>query len=182
MKFMKHPFTFFETYLPGVNHDNLFLVTSVFISGLLLIAAFMVYPRIRDASKNVIPDKIPTSEMYLRSLVEAFAGLCDDVIGHRGREFLPFLGTMFIFLLSLNMIGLIPGFLPPTEVWITGSALGLISLITFNYYGFKYGGPAYLKHFTAPLSISEIKQPVLWTLIAIPFFAFQIFFHKYRDH
>lgn len=171
-----HSFTFFEHYLPGVTEENLFLVTSVFVAALLLIVGLTLYPTIRKASDNVIPKKGISSQSILEVLIEVLATFCDDVIGHGGRKYLPYLGTLFIFLLVSNLIGMIPGFLPPTQVWVTGAALALISFITFNYYGFKEHKLGYFKHFVAPLSLSGIKNPILLIIISIPFLAFQALF------
>lgn len=171
-----HPFTFFEQYLPGVTHENLFLATSIFVAGLLVAVGFTLYPRIKNASKNVIPNRGVGIQTILEVLIEVLATFCDDVIGHGGRKYLPYLGTLFIFILISNLIGMIPGFLPPTEVWSVGAALALISFITFNYYGIKEHGIGYFKHFVAPLSLSGIKNPIALIFISIPFLAFQALF------
>lgn len=173
---MHHPFTFFEHYIPGVTHENLFLVTSTFVALLLVIVGVTLYPRIKNAANNVIPQKRVGIQSMMELLIEVLATFCDDVIGHGGRKYLPYLGTLFIFILISNLIGMIPGFLPPTEVWSVGASLALISFITFNYYGIKEHGIGYFKHFVAPLSLSGIKNPIALLLISIPFLAFQILF------
>jgi|JI10StandDraft_1071094.scaffolds.fasta_scaffold60864_3 F-type H+-transporting ATPase subunit a len=173
---MHHPFTFFERYIPGVTHENLFLVTSAFVAFLLVLVAISIYPRIKHAAKNVIPGRGVSIQSMFEVLIEVLATFCDDVIGHGGRKYLPYLGTLFVFILISNLIGMIPGFLPPTEVWTIGASLALISFITFNYYGIKEHGLGYFKHFVAPLSLSGIKNPFVMSLIAIPFIAFQVLF------
>jgi F-type H+-transporting ATPase subunit a len=50
-----------------------------------------------------------------------------------------------------NLIGLIPGFVPPTSNVNTTLGLGLTSFIMYNYYGFRAHGAAYLKHFLGPI-------------------------------
>jgi len=173
---MKHSFTFFETYLPGVTHENLFLVTSAFVMLLLVLVGVSLYPRIKNAANNVIPGRKVSIQNFMEVLIEVLATFCDDVIGHGGRKYLPYLGTLFIFILIANLIGMIPGFLPPTEMWTVGAALALISFISFNYYGIKSHGLGYFKHFVAPLSLSGIKNPIALSLISIPFIAFQLLF------
>lgn len=173
---MKHTFTFFERYLPGLTHENLFLATSAFVAILLVIVGFTLYPRIKNATNNVIPDRKVSIQNFMEVLIEVLAVFCEDVIGHGGRKYLPYLGTLFVFILGANLIGMIPGFLPPTEMWAIGASLALISFITFNYYGFREHGLGYLKHFVAPLSIKGIKNPVLLAIVTIPFIAFQILF------
>ncbi|MCC7460475.1 MAG: F0F1 ATP synthase subunit A [Proteobacteria bacterium] len=173
---MKHPFTFFEHYLPGVTHENLFLVTSIFVTLLLVLFGVMIYPRIKNAANNVVPSKKINLSNIGEILFEFLANTCDDVIGHGGRKYLPYVGTLFIFILTANLIGMIPGFLPPTEVWQSGAALALISFITFNYYGFKEHGIGYLKHFAAPVKIEGIKNPIALLALYLPLFLFQVLF------
>ena len=172
---MEHSFTFFEHYLPGVTHENLFLVTSGFVAILLVIVGVSLYPRLKNAANNVIPKKGVGIQSMLEVLIEVLATFCDGVIGHGGRKYLPYLGTLFIFILLSNLIGMIPGFLPPTEVWSVGASLALISFISFNYYGIREHGLGYFKHFVAPLSLKGLN-PIAMSFIAIPFIAFQLLF------
>jgi F0F1-type ATP synthase membrane subunit a len=99
---MKHSFTFFERYLPGVSHENLFLFTATFVAILLLIIGYRLYPRIKNAADNVIPKEGVSLQSIFEVLVEVLATFCDDVIGHGGRKYLPYLGTLFIFILISN--------------------------------------------------------------------------------
>lgn len=172
---MHHPFTFFEHFIPGVTHENLFLATSLFVTGLLVLVGILLYPRIKNAANNVIPGRGVSIQSMMEVLIEVLATFCDDVIGHGGRKYLPYLGTLFIFILVANLIGMIPGFLPPTEIWSVGAALALISFISFNYYGFKEHGIKYLMHFVAPLSLKGLS-PIALILISVPFLAFQMLF------
>ncbi|MCB0272606.1 MAG: F0F1 ATP synthase subunit A [Bdellovibrionales bacterium] len=173
---MHHPFTFFSRYIPGIEHENLHIVSTFFIVLLLIASAIIIYPKWKDVSKNIIPEKKFNLRSVFELLVEMLASFCDDVIGPHGRKYLPFLGTLFIFLLFSNLLGLIPGFLPPTEAWATGATLAIFSFAAFNYFGFKEHGWSYIKHFVAPISLGGIKNPIAWILIFIPLFAFQILF------
>ncbi|MCB0308700.1 MAG: F0F1 ATP synthase subunit A, partial [Bdellovibrionales bacterium] len=171
-----HPFTFFQTYLPGVDHDNLHLISATFVVMLLIIGVFLVYPRMRQAKKNLIPSPSFGIRNIFEMLVEMLAQLSEDIIGHDSRKYLPFVGTIFFFMLFSNLLGLIPGFLPPTENWATGAAVATIVFITYNFFGFQAHGPAYFKHFIAPISLSGVKNVGLWILIMIPLVAFQLLF------
>lgn len=173
---MHHPFTFFTRYLPFANHENLHIVSTVFVILLLVAAALIIYPKWKQVSKNIIPEKKFNLRTVFELILDMLASFCDEVIGPQGRQYLPFLGTIFVFLLFSNLLGLIPGFLPPTEMWVTGTALAIISFIGFNYFGFKAHGWSYLKHFVAPISLSGIKNPIAWVFIFVALFAFQILF------
>lgn len=172
----EHPFTFFERYLPGVTRENLHVVTAAFVGILLAAAAGLLYPRLRDAKRNVVPEAKFNLQTVFGVLIEMLAGLCDEIIGPSGKKYLPFVGTIFFFIFFSNLIGLIPGFLPPTENWVTGAAVATISFLAFNYFGFREHGVGYLKHFFAPVSPGPMKSVVLWVLIMIPMIVFQALF------
>ena len=61
------------------------------------------------------------------------------------------MGALFIYILFSNLLGLIPGFLPPTDNLNTNVACALTVFIFYNYQGFKAHGFAYLKHFMGPI-------------------------------
>lgn len=85
-------------------------------------------------------------------VIEAFGGLLDQMIGRQGRQFLPFIGTMGLFILTSNLLGNIPGFLPPTMNINTTVALAVSVFIYYNYSGIrKHGLLNYLKHFCGPV-------------------------------
>jgi F-type H+-transporting ATPase subunit a len=77
----------------------------------------------------------------------------DDIIGPRGREFLPLIGTLGFFILFSNLLGLVPGFLPPTDNLNTTVACALVVFIATHYYGFKAHGVKYIKHFLGPVPL-----------------------------
>ncbi|HLG19389.1 MAG TPA: F0F1 ATP synthase subunit A [Bdellovibrionota bacterium] len=164
---MEHPFTFFQAYFPGVDHRNLHVVTAGFGMVLLAGGTIFLYPGLRDAKRNVVPD----GRFSLKSIFEVFlnmwTALCEEIIGHGGRKYLPFVGSIFFFLFVCNLIGLIPGFLPPTENWVTGAALATISFLAFNYFGFREHGIAYFTHFVAPISLGRSKSPIKWVGIVL---------------
>ena len=62
-------------------------------------------------------------------------GQCKAVIGEKdGPEYFSFVGTIFIVIFINNMIGLIPGILPPTEQTSTTLALGCIFIPLLQLY------------------------------------------------
>ena len=171
-----HPFTFFETYASGVSHANLPMVGATFVVALLSLSAVWLFPRLRKAHENVVPSARFGIRNLFEVLTEMLAQLAHDIIGHDAPKYLPFVGTIFFFMLFSNLLGLIPGFLPPTENWATGAAVATIVFISYNAFGFQAHGPGYLKHFLAPISVEGVKSAVLWVLIMIPLVAFQILF------
>ena len=73
-------------------------------------------------------------------------------IGHEGPRFLPFLGTLFIFILFCNLIGIIPGFESPTMNPSVPAGCAVLVFIYYNFMGFKQQGIAkYMAHFAGPI-------------------------------
>lgn len=71
-----------------------------------------------------------------------------DVMGPEGRKFLPFVGTIFFFVLFNNLIGLIPGAKPGTGTMGTTVTWALIVFVVYNGIGIKrHGVWGYVKSF-----------------------------------
>lgn len=86
----------------------------------------------------------------------------ENAIGHGYEKHLPFLATLFFFILIANFIGLVPGFKTPTGSISITWALAAISFVYFNYYGFKTrGGWGYIKSI-APSGLPVVMVPVIW--------------------
>jgi F-type H+-transporting ATPase subunit a len=67
------------------------------------------------------------------------------------RDFLPFLGTLFIFILFSNLLAVVPGYQPPTGSLSTATALAGCVFIAIPWWGIKRQGLAgYLKLYIQP--------------------------------
>ncbi len=144
------------TWLGPVAHSlhlPLHVLTFIFI-GLFLVIIGMAYRSKVAALSNVI---IPDKGFTLRNLVEFYGEFiyaqCKAVLGEKeAPKYFSFVATVFILIFLSNVIGLIPGFLPPTENLSTTLAIGCFSLIYYNLKGCKELGTLnYLKHFAGPL-------------------------------
>jgi F-type H+-transporting ATPase subunit a len=81
-------------------------------------------------------------------------GEAKDSIGHEGPRFLPFLGTLFIFILFCNLIGIIPGFESPTMNPSVPAGCAVLVFVYYNFMGFKQQGLfKYMKHFAGPMPL-----------------------------
>lgn len=87
-----------------------------------------------------------------------------DVIGEGFKKHIPFLATLFFFILICNFIGLIPGAKAATGSISVTWALALVSFVYFNFYGFKeLGFFHYMKSF-APRGVPIPMIPIVWFL------------------
>ena len=92
---------------------------------------------------------------------EVFTSFSRSVIGEDGPKYLPLLATLFIYILLMNLLGVIPGFLSPTTSLNTTIALALVVFGAIQYYGWRANGFAYLKHFLGePLWLAPLMLPL----------------------
>jgi F-type H+-transporting ATPase subunit a len=87
----------------------------------------------------------------LQSAAEFFVTFVDDfvcsILGAKGRKFTPFIGTLFIYILVTNYIGLIPFFKSPNTEWSMTMGLSLVVFFYVQYTGFKeLGFSGYFDH------------------------------------
>jgi F-type H+-transporting ATPase subunit a len=110
------------------------LVFSIFIALLLLVMAFV-------ASRN--PQLVPSGfQNGVELVVEGLSNFIISIIGPKqGPRFVPFLGTLFVYILSMNLFGLIPFMHSPTASLNVTVALALTVFVYVQFIGFKELGP-----------------------------------------
>jgi len=105
--------------------------------------------------------------------------MADEVIGHHSSKYVPYLITLGMFILSCNLIGLVPGLISPTAVAIVPLGCALLTWFYYHYQGLRTNGPfGYLKHFIGP---QDKEMPVLLRLtLPILMFPIEIVSHLAR--
>ena len=147
---MEHPFTWVSV-IPGFDTLPAHVATSLIVAAIVVIFTLLAYRQLNAAEDPAIPDGSLSLRNIAELLVEGLAGLAEGTIGHHWRKYINLYGSFFVFILFANLIGLIPGFAPPTANFNVTFALGLISFFAYNFFAFKEQGLAYLKHFVGPL-------------------------------
>ncbi len=73
-------------------------------------------------------------------------------IGHGSSRFVPFVGSLFFFILFCNLLGIIPTLESPTMFYYVTAGLASASFLYYNYMGVKLQGPVkYGAHFLGPV-------------------------------
>ena len=73
-------------------------------------------------------------------IVEGVDSLICGVLGPQGRRYVPFLGTLFIYILTMNLMGLIPFLKSPTSSWSTTLAFAICVFCYVQYTAFRHLG------------------------------------------
>jgi F-type H+-transporting ATPase subunit a len=90
------------------------------------------------------------AEIAVTALEHAIA----EVAPGHAQRMLPFVGTLWIFLVVANLAGLIPGVASPTGDLSTTSGLALLVYLSVHWFGVRaQGWRAYLRHYLAPSPI-----------------------------
>ncbi len=149
------------------------VVFSTLIWLLLGILAYLAYRK-----RSLIPGGV---QNFVEWVVEGLTGLVTSILGNDGRRYVPFIGTLFVYIFCMNLFGLIPGMFSPTSKLNTTLALAICVFLYVQYTGMRnFGILGYLHHlagsprsavewFLVPLNlplhiIGELARPVSLSL------------------
>jgi F-type H+-transporting ATPase subunit a len=119
------------------------VVTTWGIVAVLTLASWLLTRRL-----ELHPDRRQTA---MEAIVVGVMAQIESVIGRNPRPYLPLLATLFTFLVSANLSGVLPGVEAPTGKLETPAALALIVFGAVHYFGIRARGPlGYLASFAKP--------------------------------
>jgi F-type H+-transporting ATPase subunit a len=162
------------------------LVGAWLVMGILIIFALIARRALLSATDPDLPDEGVT----LRHVAEVIAEWLDGFVAqvselHGARALVPFFGSIFMFILTANFLGLIPGMEPPTNDTDLTFALAIICFIFYLYQGFKAHGAGYLKSFLGPvLFLIPLMMPIeIADNLFRPFsLGIRLFANMFADH
>jgi F-type H+-transporting ATPase subunit a len=117
-------------------NSSLFMLASV----ILITAFFMVSMR----SRSLVPGRLQSMAEVTHEFV---AGMVRESTGSAGMKYFPFVFTIFMFIFTCNMLGMIPGFFTVTSHIIVTAALAALVFLTVLIVGFAKNGIRFLKLF-----------------------------------
>ena len=114
---------------------------------LVLTMILFAYLRTRLSVDN--PGKLQHCFELFYEFIRAQA---EEVVGHGSKRFLAFFGTIFLFVLFMNLIGIIPTLASPTMFLEVPTGLAVATFIYYNSVGLRaHGVGGYVKTFFGPL-------------------------------
>jgi F-type H+-transporting ATPase subunit a len=148
-------------------------ITNSVAAMLLAATLIIVFYSFASAKAAVIPGRLQTVGEMLYGLVD---GLAESIIGHDGKKYLPFIFTLFAFVLFMNLQGMLfgwsgtfAGFTATSQLAVT-LTLGLLVILTVVVVGVVKNGFKFFKLF-AP---SGVPWPLYILLVPIEILSFLI--------
>lgn len=120
--------------------------------GLMVVLAAVAWVSTRRLRER--PGRYQT---VLEGLVSAMESTVSGLLPIRGRTILPFVGSLWIFLVAANLLGIVPELSSPTADLSVTVALALLVFLSVHWFGIRTEGLDYLRHYLRP------------TLIMLPF-------------
>lgn len=159
----------FNDYLPGVGNGLLSLIGAHtvarpwanFVTMQILVVALLaiLFTLLRTRLSMDRPGKL----QHIFELVYEFVReQSDEVVGHQGHRYVTFFGTIFIFILAANLLGIIPSFESPTMFPFVPAGCAVAAFLYYNLMGVREQGIGrYLLQFTGPtLPLAPLMIPI----------------------
>ena len=123
---------------------------------LLLVIVFLL---VRSSLSVERPGRL---QMSMEAVCGFFNTLAHDIIGHGHKRYVPFIVTMGLFVVLSNLLGLIPGFLSPTQFAFVPLGCAISTWIYYHAHGFRQQGPVhYVAHFAGPVpAMAPLMFPI----------------------
>jgi F-type H+-transporting ATPase subunit a len=130
-------------------HDPAHPITDPFAMQIFVaLVLLMLFVLVRSRLSVESPGKV---QHVFESIHEFVDTQGHQIIGHHYERYVPFVATVTLFILLSNLIGMVPGFLSPTQFPFVPLGLALSTFVYYNLHGFRQNGVGYLKHFAGPV-------------------------------
>ncbi len=141
--------------LSFINHTPVelqYVIGFAFVALLILVLVLIARRRLADTEAALVPDDRLTPATFFESMTE---GALNLMAGSMSREaalyFIPLIGTCAFVIFFSNIIGLVPGFLPPSSNLSTTVAMSSVIFFATHLFGVKEHGVGYFAHFFGPI-------------------------------
>lgn len=145
---MEHPYLFFVKLFEAIGLGHFAHAYPHVIYSWVVMIILIALSVLAAKSVTLIPAKVQNVFEILISGMEEFM---IEITGEEGRWLFPLVATVFIYIFAANLIGLVPGFMPPTASISTTLSCALVVFVFTHFIGIKYHGVKYIKHFMGPV-------------------------------
>jgi F-type H+-transporting ATPase subunit a len=122
------------------------VVTTWGVMAVLAIAGFVLTRGLKEE-----PGTLQTA---VEGVVSTMEGAVRGVLPDHAREVLPFVATLWVYLVTANLVGLLPGLHSPTRDLSATAALAIVVFLSVHWFGIRTQGlRAYLRHYLVPFPL-----------------------------
>lgn len=145
---MEHPYLFLTKFLELIGLGHFAHTYTHVVYTWVVMAILIGFGFLAGKAPSLVPGKLQNFFEFVVSSLEEFMV---ENIGEESRWLLPLAATIFMFVFIGNLVGLVPGFFPPTANLNTTAACALTVVVFTHVIGIKYHGAKYYKHFMGPV-------------------------------
>jgi F-type H+-transporting ATPase subunit a len=144
-----------------MNEDNIFIrpvielgpvvITNTVITTWVIMAVIGLFSWLLSRNLRTEPGSLQTA---IEGIVASIENAVNAVAPDHGRYIMPFIGSLWIFLVIANLTGLIPGLHSPTRDLSATAALAFLVFLSTHWFGLRIqGAKKYLHHYLTPSPI-----------------------------
>ncbi len=145
---MEHPYLFFVKIFEAIGLGHFAHTYTHVVYSWVLMAILIIAGALATKTISMIPGKAQNLFEVIVSGIEEFMV---ETVGEEGRWLFPLAATIFLYIFIGNLIGIVPGFFPPTANLNTTASCAIVVVVFTHVIGVKYHGAAYIKHFMGPV-------------------------------
>ncbi|MBF0200016.1 MAG: F0F1 ATP synthase subunit A [Desulfamplus sp.] len=145
---MEHPYLFFVKLFEMIGLDHFAHGYIHVIYMWVVMAILILFGWLAGRNTQLVPQPV---QNVFEVFISGFEEFMVEITGEEGRWLFPLAASLFMFIFIGNLVGLIPGFFPPTGNLNTTGALALVTVVFTHVIGIKYHGANYYKHFIGPV-------------------------------
>ncbi len=145
---MEHPYLFLVKLFELIGLGHFAHVYPHILYSWFAILLLIIFAVLATRSIQLIPTG---GQNFFEIVISGMEEFMVDITGEEGRWFFPFVATIFIYIAFCNLMGLVPGFYPPTASINTTVSCAIPVFLFTHYIGIKYHGFKYIKHFLGPV-------------------------------
>lgn len=155
-----------ELHLFGLDVSITKYTIYMWLAALLMLAIFIPMARRRGRVYHGIYNAFEAMIVYVRDEI-VYANIGRE----EGRPYVPFIATLFFFILFMNLLGLVPyGGTPTGNLAVTG-VLALFSMVAIEASGFVVNGPGRYARSLVPEGVPMYLAPIMIPIEIIGHFA-----------
>ena len=136
--------------IPGLGGIPAHVVHGAIVFMVLTTLVLIARRQLVDPGLDIVPAPRLSVVNFFETAYGTIEKLCEESLGHHGHRYIFLVGTLALWILFSNLLGVIPGLVPPTDNVNTNFACAAVVFLLTHYYGFKTHGVKYLKHFVGP--------------------------------